>query len=165
MLLKQLGNLGKERIMELWTHNPYYQSFFRGITEIQWSLPCVPMDRVLFRKRTGEGVTRLMFKTTIELQGSAANERTITVDTTVQEKSITFPTYSKLVEKIIKSCWICLSGAGIRNGTTKTRLRSCTSQTCSASPKARRTSNTSLATRRPSPSKDHRYHRPHDALQ
>jgi IS5 family transposase len=41
MLLKQLENLSDERVVELWTQNPYYQAFC-GMTEFQWSLPCGP---------------------------------------------------------------------------------------------------------------------------
>ena len=53
MLLKQLENLSDERVVEVWTQNPYYQAFC-GMTEFQWSLPCDPTDLVYFRKRIGE---------------------------------------------------------------------------------------------------------------
>lgn len=89
--------------MEVWTQNPYYQAFC-GITEFQWSLPCDPTDLVYFRKRIGEDGAQLIFEASVELHGDDAKECEITVDTTVQEKSITFSTDLKLIEKIIKSC-------------------------------------------------------------
>ena len=69
-------------------------------------LPCDPTDLVYFRKRIGEDGARLIFETSVDLHGDDAKEREITVDTTVQEKNVTFPTDLKLMEKIIKSCWI-----------------------------------------------------------
>jgi IS5 family transposase len=105
MLLKQLENLSDERVVEAWAQNPYYQAFC-GMTEFQWSLPCDPTDLVYFRKRIGEDGARRIFETSVELHGDDAKEREITVDTTVQEKNVTFPTDWKLMEKIIKNCWI-----------------------------------------------------------
>lgn len=103
MLLKQLENLSDERVVEVWTQNPYYQAFC-GMTEFQWSLPCDPTDLVYFRKRIGEDGARLVFEISVKLHGDDAMEREVTVDTTVQEKNITFPTDLKLLEKIIKTC-------------------------------------------------------------
>jgi IS5 family transposase len=103
MLLKQLENLSDERVVEMWTQNPYFQAFC-GMTEFQWSLPCDPTDLVYFRKRIGEDGARLIFETSVELHGDDAKEREITVDTTVQEKNITFPTDLKLLTKIIEGC-------------------------------------------------------------
>ena len=103
MLLKQLENLSDERVVEVWTQNPYYQAFC-GMTEFQWSLPCDPTDLVYFRKRIGEDGARLIFETSVKLHGDDAMEREVTVDTTVQEKNVTFPTDLKLLEKIIKTC-------------------------------------------------------------
>lgn len=113
MLLKQLENLSDERVVELWTQNPYYQALC-GMTEFQWSLPCDPTDLVYFRKRIGEDGARLIFETSVELHGEDAKEREITVDTTIQEKNITFPTDLKLMEKIIKNCWMIADREGVR---------------------------------------------------
>lgn len=103
MLLKQLEDLSDERVVEVWSQNPYYQTFC-GMTEFQWSLPCDPTDLVYFRKRIGEDGARLIFETSVKLHGDDAMVREVTVDTTVQEKNITFPTDLKLLEKIIKTC-------------------------------------------------------------
>ncbi|NDV23140.1 IS5 family transposase [Desulfovibrio sp. JC022] len=103
MLLKQLDNLSDERVVEAWTQNPYSQAFC-SMTEFQWSLPCDPTDLVYFRKRIGENGARLIFEISVKLHGDDVMEREVTVDTTVQEKNITFPTDLKLFEKIIKIC-------------------------------------------------------------
>jgi IS5 family transposase len=103
MLLKQLENLSDERVVEAWTQNPYYQAFC-GMTEFQWKLPCDPTDLIYFRKRIGEDGARLIFEVSVELHGDDAKEREITVDTTVQEKNVTFPTDLKLLTKVIEGC-------------------------------------------------------------
>jgi len=54
-----------------------------------------------FRKRIGaEGVERI-FRMSVGLHGRAALEDVVHIDTTVQEKNITYPTDSKLAIKII----------------------------------------------------------------
>jgi IS5 family transposase len=103
MMLKQLENLSDERVVEAWTQNPYFQAFC-GMTEFQWSLPCDPTDLVYFRKRIGEDGARLVFEVSVELHGDDAKELEVTVDTTVQEKNVTFPTDVKLLAKVIVSC-------------------------------------------------------------
>jgi IS5 family transposase len=56
---------------------------------------------VHFRKRIGrEGVERI-FRMSVQLHGRLALEKTVNIDTTVQEKNITYPTDSKLAIKII----------------------------------------------------------------
>ncbi len=113
MLLKQLENLSDERVVEAWSQNPYYQVFC-GMTEFQWSLPCDPTDLVYFRKRIGQDGAHLIFETSVGIHGDDAKEREITVDTTVQEKNITFPTDLKLLEKIIKNCRKIATREGIQ---------------------------------------------------
>jgi len=84
------------------------------MTGFQWSLPWDPTDLVYFRKRIGEDGARLIFETSVELHGYDAKECEITVDTTVQEKNITFPTNLKLMEEIIKSCWMIANREGVK---------------------------------------------------
>ena len=58
--------------------------------------PCVSSQLSIFRKRIGtQGVERI-FALSVELHGKAAEEKTVLVDTTVQEKNITYPTDTKL---------------------------------------------------------------------
>lgn len=104
LLLKQIENLSDETLIERWVQNPYYQ-YFCGMEEFQWSLPCDPSDLVYFRKRIGEGGVSLIFSTSVELHEKSLKEREIVVDTTVQEKNITYPTDAKLRRKIVQKCW------------------------------------------------------------
>jgi IS5 family transposase len=113
MMLKQLENLSDERVVEAWVANPYFQAFC-GETRFQWKFPCNPSDFVYFRKRIGEDGARLIFEVSVALHGDDAKETEVTVDTTVQEKNITFPTDTKLLTKIIKRCRKIAADEGIR---------------------------------------------------
>ena len=104
LLLKQLENLSDERVVEEWRRNPYFQAFC-GMKTFQWKLPCEPSDFCHFRKRIGETGVEKIFQISVSLHGKAALESEIVVDTTVQEKNITFPTDTKLRIKIISRCW------------------------------------------------------------
>lgn len=104
LLLKQLENLSDERVVEAWLQNPYYQSFC-GMKHFQWSFPCNPSELVHFRKRIGESGAEKIFQASVLLHGDRALERAVVIDTTVQEKNITFPTDDKLRMKVIRRCW------------------------------------------------------------
>ena len=100
LVLKQLENLSDEAVVLQWKRNPYYQAFC-GMKEFQQKLPCHSTELVHFRKRIGaEGVERI-FRMSVGLHGRAALEDTVHIDTTVQEKNITYPTDSKLAIRII----------------------------------------------------------------
>jgi IS5 family transposase len=103
LILKQLYNLSDESIVERWVENPYYQ-FFSGERMFQWVFPCHPTDLVYFRKRIGEEGVEKIFKVSIELHGKKAKEAEVLVDTTIQEKNITFPTDTKLYKRVIEHC-------------------------------------------------------------
>jgi IS5 family transposase len=103
LILKQLRNLSDESVVERWVENGYYQ-YFCGEAFFKWKFPCHPTDLVLFRKRIGEkGIERIL-QISIELHGSKAKEYEVLIDSTVQEKNITFPTDTKLYERISKKC-------------------------------------------------------------
>ena len=104
LLLKQLENLSEERVVEAWVQNPYYQAFC-GIQYFQWRYPCNPSELVHFRKRIGESGVEKIFQASVALHGEQALEREVVIDTTVQEKNITFPTDTKLRVKVIGRCW------------------------------------------------------------
>lgn len=100
LILKQLDNLSDESVVVNWRRSPYYQVFC-GETEFQTCLPCHPTELVKFRQRIGEEGVKRIFGLSVSLHGKAAEEPTVLVDTTVQEKAVTYPTDSKLLIKII----------------------------------------------------------------
>ena len=57
-----------------------------------------------FRKRIGEEGIELIFKESIRINGKDGQQDTLSADTTVQEKNITFPTDGNLYKKIIRKC-------------------------------------------------------------
>lgn len=103
LILKQIYNLGDETVMAEWVSNPYYQHFC-GEVVFQWKFPCDPSDLVHFRHRIGvEGVEKIL-AVSILLHGEEIRNEDVSIDTTVQEKNITYPTDTKLAVKIIKAC-------------------------------------------------------------
>lgn len=103
LILKQLYDLGDETVVAEWVSNPYFQVFC-GESVFQWEFPCDPSDLVHFRHRIGaEGVEKIL-AASILIHGKNVLSEVISIDTTVQEKNITFPTDTKLAVKIIKKC-------------------------------------------------------------
>jgi IS5 family transposase len=100
LLLKQLKNLSDEEIIEQWKQNPYYQ-YFCGFHEFQVALPCHSTDLVYFRKRIGTQGVKEIFGMSVKLHGKATEEKQVIIDTTVQEKNVTYPTDGKLAIKMI----------------------------------------------------------------
>jgi len=75
----------------------------------------VPTELVAFRQRIGEAGVEWILKESIRVNeppddGAAT---VLSVDTTVQEKNITYPTDDKLYKKIIKKCWKIAGEEGI----------------------------------------------------
>ena len=113
LLLKQMFNQGDETVVAAWVQNPYWQ-YFCGMSEFQWQVPCDPSDLVYFRKRIGEAGMQRILKVSAELHGDKAQESEVVVDTTVQEKNITYPTDTKLTHKIIHRCWKLADRHGVK---------------------------------------------------
>lgn len=105
LFLKQMYNVGDEVVVPMWQSNPYMQ-YFCGEAFFQWEMPCDPSDLVHFRNRIGTKGAEKLFQI---IKGLFAKEiekaEEVLVDTTVQQKNITFPTDVKLQIKIIKNCW------------------------------------------------------------
>jgi len=113
LLLKQMHNLGDETVVEQWVQNPYFQ-FFCGVEDFSWAAPCEPSDLVHFRHRIGERGVQIILAVSAGIHGPRAQEKEVVVDTTVQEKAITYPTDSKLHRKIITHCWKMADQEGIK---------------------------------------------------
>ena len=106
LLLKQMYNLGDETVVQRYLENPYWQHFC-GEIYFQYRLPFDPSDFVHFRHRIGAEGMEKIFKQSIDLYGEEVIKREVKevrVDTTVQEKNITFPTDRKMYEKTIEYC-------------------------------------------------------------
>ncbi len=117
LMLKQLFNLSDENVVSQWKMNPYFQ-FFCGETSFQSCLPCHPTDLVKFRQRIGESGVKQIFAMSVKLHGEAAEDDTVFVDTTVQEKAITYPTDTKLAIKIINRVNKLAKGFGVKQRRT-----------------------------------------------
>jgi transposase, IS5 family len=103
LILKQLRNLSDENIVETWSENLYFQ-FFSGEQHFVPSTPCSSTELVEFRKRIGVAGVELILKESIKVNGEDSKDDTLSADTTVQEKNITYPTDTKLHQKIITKC-------------------------------------------------------------
>ncbi len=100
LMIKQLYSLSDESVVDQWKMNPYFQVFC-GEVSFQTQVPCHATELVKFRNRIGSEGVREIFSLSVKLHGKLAEERTVLVDTTVQEKAITYPTDSKLAIRII----------------------------------------------------------------
>lgn len=103
LILKHLRNLSDESVVEQWSENAYYQ-YFCGMQEFTPSAPCASSELVHFRNRIGESGVELIFQESIRVNNKDDDKRhhdTAFIDSTVQEKNITFPTDAKLHKKIV----------------------------------------------------------------
>jgi IS5 family transposase len=104
LLLKQMFDHSDDEVIAAWIQNPYYQ-YFTGETVFHWEQPCAASDLAHFRKRIGQDGVDKILSMSVELFASEVKAaKTVLVDTTVQEKNITFPTDLKLALKIISGC-------------------------------------------------------------
>jgi len=112
LMLKHIRNISDESVVEQWSENNYYQ-YFCGEMSFVPGVPCEASELVHFRKRIGEEGIALILKESIRINGNDSDNPHVNVDTTVQEKNITFPTDAKLHRKIIKKCHQIANTAGI----------------------------------------------------
>jgi transposase, IS5 family len=102
-LLKQICNVSDEELVSVWTENPYWQHLC-GEQYFRHELPIDPSLMTLFRKRIGTDGCEFILGLTVQVgletktiaQSSLA---VVNVDTTVQDKAITYPTDAKLLNK------------------------------------------------------------------
>jgi IS5 family transposase len=103
LILKHLRNVSDESVVEQWAENIYYQ-YLCGQQQFVPGFPCNASELVHFRKRIGQTGIALILQESIRINGDDSNDPNVSVDTTVQEKNITFPTDNKLHRKIITKC-------------------------------------------------------------
>ncbi len=104
ILLKRVYNQSDESVVERWQENPYWQ-YFCGETYFQHEAPFDPTELIKFRQRIGESGAEKILSLTIHLfEKREIKAKEVLIDTTVQEKNITFPTDTKLQKKIIEKC-------------------------------------------------------------
>jgi IS5 family transposase len=103
LMLKRMFNESDESVVDRWNENPYWQ-YFTGEQYFQNKQPLDPSEFVHFRKRLGEAGFEHILSYTVSLFKGANTEKEILIDTTVQEKNITYPTDTKLAKKIIEKC-------------------------------------------------------------
>lgn len=123
-MLKHLRNVSDEQVVAQFTENAYYQ-YFCGMESFSIAAPCAASELVHFRHRIGEVGIELILKESIRINlaiedrkkeeddrkngkdgrgRKSDKEQTAFIDSTVQEKNVTFPTDSKLLNKIIDYC-------------------------------------------------------------
>jgi len=110
--LKHLYGLSDDAVVRRWVENPYWQ-YFCGAEYFEHQLPIDPSSMSRFRHRIGTSGCELILQATVAagLKSKTikpAHLKRITVDTTVQEKAVSFPTDSKLLNRsrvrLVKLC-------------------------------------------------------------
>lgn len=104
LILKHVRNISDESVVLQWSENAYYQ-YFCGQLEFLPKEPCEASDLVHFRNRIGEQGIEIILAESIRVNTDNDDEDhfvTAFIDSTVQDKNITYPTDAKLHKKIIK---------------------------------------------------------------
>ena len=102
-LLKHTCNVSDEEVVASWVENPYWQ-YFCGEQYFRHDLPIDPSLMTGFRKRIGQAGCEFILGLTLSA-GLATNTvaksslAIVNVDTTVQDKAVTFPTDARLLHK------------------------------------------------------------------
>lgn len=113
--LKHARDLSDEEVVAQWVENPYWQ-YFCGEEVFQHKLPIDPSLMTKWRDRVkSAGLEKLLEQTIVSGLKTRVLKRTslnkVNVDTTVQEKAVSFPTDSKLYhqmrEKLVKEAQAC----------------------------------------------------------
>ena len=105
-ILKHTYALSDEEVCARWVENPYFQ-YFCSETFFRHDFPIERSSMTHWRKRVGDKSLKILLQESlmVGLRSKALKPQDltkITVDTTVQEKVITFPTDAKLHYKAIE---------------------------------------------------------------
>lgn len=115
--LKYTFNESDESVVERWVENPYWQ-YFCGYEYLQHELPLHPTSLTRWRNRVGDRLEALLSHTIeIAIQVKAMSVREfdhVNVDTTVQEKAVTFPTDAKLYHRMRENLVAAAQARGIK---------------------------------------------------
>ncbi len=110
--LKHCYGLSDEVVVSGWVENPYWQ-YFCGECYFQHEAPLDPSSLTRFRQRIGESGCETIVRVTVSAGVAsktvqAADFKRVNVDTTVQEKAVSYPTDSKLLnrsrERLVTLC-------------------------------------------------------------
>ena len=108
--LKYMKNLSDEELVELWVENPYWQ-YFCGEEYFQTEFPIHPTSMTKWRNRLGDDELQTLLEGTIKTALTtktikSSSLQKVNIDTTVQEKNISFPTdiglYFSLIRSLVK---------------------------------------------------------------
>ncbi len=105
--LKYTYGESDESVVERFVENPYWQ-YFCGCEYFQHEIPLEASSLTRWRKRVGAGGMEKLLRETVETakRGKLLMERDVervTIDTTVQEKAIAFPTDARLYYKMLRT--------------------------------------------------------------
>ncbi|MCX7675507.1 MAG: transposase [Bdellovibrionaceae bacterium] len=102
--LKHMENLSDEEVVARLTENPYWQ-YFCGFEVFQKRPPCDATTLVKWRKKFKIDGAEILLQETLATAHhlgllKAESVQEVYVDTTVQEKNVTYPTDAKLLVKL-----------------------------------------------------------------
>ena len=104
IILRRMFSQSDESVLDRWVENPYWQ-YFTGEVYFRHDYPFDRTELIKFRRRIGEKGAEQILKASVNLFAKKeVQEKEVLIDTTVQEKNITFPTDVKLQKKIIEKC-------------------------------------------------------------
>ena len=115
LILKHVRNLSDESVVEQWSENAYYQ-YFCGMDTFSPCQPCASTELVHFRHRIGESGVELILAESIRVNDDHDDKGTFDtgiIDSTVQEKNVTYPTDAKLLKKVIEKIKKIVTAEGL----------------------------------------------------
>jgi IS5 family transposase len=113
MVLKHMYDKSDEAFVDRRIENPYWKCFC-GETYFQFEKPFDPSEFLHFHNSQSTDAAERLLKLIVSLfEKKKVEEKEVLVDTTIQEKNITFPTDAKPHKKIIEGCWKIVEKEGI----------------------------------------------------